>query len=114
MVGAVEDEGFECQIAISEPSACGTGYYRIGDSFGSGSVDFITLDCSGLLLVQQECILMSFFILCLGSPLTVSPFFFHFLIGRALGPVACWIWSYWTVGCCFMISPFVPHWGPEA
>lgn len=46
LFSAVEDDQFECQIAIQVPAACGEGYYMLdGESAG---VDIITYDCTGV------------------------------------------------------------------
>ncbi len=43
---ATVDTGFECSVEISEPAACGEGYYRMDST--SGSVAVATWDCTGV------------------------------------------------------------------
>jgi len=43
---ATTEPGFECRVFITEPAACGEGFYTMDGS--SGSVSFSTLDCSGV------------------------------------------------------------------
>ena len=43
---AVTDEAFDCWVRITEPAACGEGYYRMDGS--SGDVTFDIHDCTGV------------------------------------------------------------------
>ena len=41
-----QEEGFECEISIANPSICSEGYYNLADN--TGNIDLVTLDCEGI------------------------------------------------------------------